>query len=30
VFANVQKGDGVDEIIDFIIEAGGLDVRAIS
>jgi len=30
VFANVQKGDGVDEIIDFIIEAGGLDVHAIS
>jgi len=25
VFANVQKGDGVDEIIDFIVGAGGLD-----
>jgi len=24
VFANVQKGDGVDEIIDFIVKAGGL------
>lgn len=24
VFANVEKGDGVDEIIDFIIETGGL------
>lgn len=24
VFANVQKGDGVDAIIDFIVEAGGL------
>jgi len=27
VFANVQKGDGVDEIIDFIVEAGGLKPR---
>jgi urease accessory protein len=24
VFANVQKGDGVDAIINFIVEAGGL------
>ena len=24
VFANVEKGDGVDEIIDFIVETGGL------
>jgi len=30
VFANVQKGDGVDAIIDFIVEAGGLDVRPFS
>ncbi|OEJ69500.1 urease accessory protein UreG [Magnetovibrio blakemorei] len=29
VFANVQKGDGVTEILDFIISAGGLECRAI-
>jgi len=28
VFANVQKGDGVDAIIDFIVEAGGLQGRS--
>jgi len=27
VFANVQKGDGVTEILDFIISAGGLESR---
>ena len=30
VFANVQKGDGVDEIIDFIVEAGGLEPRTLT
>lgn len=29
VFANVQKGDGVPEILDFIISAGGLEPREI-
>lgn len=28
VFANVEKGDGVDAIIDFIVEAGGLKAQA--
>ena len=29
VFANVEKGDGVDEIIDFIVETGGLSASSI-
>ena len=29
VFANVEKGDGVDEIINFIVEAGGLRTDAL-
>ena len=29
VFANVEKGDGVDEIINFIVETGGLNASSI-
>lgn len=30
VFANVEKGDGVDQIIQFIIEAGGLEQKILA
>ncbi|MCG8493079.1 MAG: urease accessory protein UreG [Sneathiellales bacterium] len=30
VFANVEKGDGVDQIIQFIIEAGGLEQKTLA
>jgi len=29
IFANVQKNDGVDDIIDFIVEAGGLEIKTV-